>query len=230
MANASDPSKPAAGAQARPPVRRAPALSRQQFLKALPLHLLLAALSGAVTAVLLSLLTDIQLSGYWRYILILPIGAVYVNGAIMPLVVPGRHFSFGFLCAMMLIMICLAGGVLSTWLRLPHSFVDDAYLSKINTVSFIALVTGLSLGLFYGILVGTRHSLTFGAILGTAGGYLVGLGTAALVSHESGTRNQFVYGSLLDFAWQGAAAMLALHLFGAIGALMGAQSTVAPSK
>jgi hypothetical protein len=206
--------------------RSAPTLSRGSFLRLIPLHLLLAALFGAATAVILSLLNGIQLSGRWNYVMIFPLASIYVNGVIMPAVIPGRHFSFGFLCAMMLILICMASMILSTWIPLPHSMVGDVYVAAINTITFLMLATGASLGLFYGILVGRKNAILFGGILGAIGGYVIGLASMALVSHDEATRNQFIRNSMLDLAWQGALAGLVLHLFAAAGAFLGASDTV----
>jgi len=225
MSLAPDPDKLKPAAGKRLPARRTPVLTRATFVRLIPFHLLLAALFGAGTAVLLGLLGSIQLAGRWQYVMVFPIGALYVNGVVLPVSIPGRHWSFGFLCSMMLILICMAGGIISTWLHLPHSTVGTVFLSAVNTATFLAVVTGASIGLFYGLLVGERTALTLGAVLGAMGGYILGLLSALLISHEEATRNQFIYNSWFDYAWQGAAGLLGLHLFGAVGALMGAAKT-----
>jgi hypothetical protein len=204
----------------------APTLTRGKFLRQIPLHLLLAGLFGAGMAAVLALLNSIQLPGRWNYLMVFPFAAIYVNGVIMPAVIPGKHFSFGFLCAMMLVLICMASAILSTWVQLPHSVVGGVYLSTINTITFLALATGASLGLFYGILVGRKNAMVLGAIVGAIGGYIIGLISMALVSHEGATTNQFIHSGMLDLVWQGALAGFLLHLFAAAGAFMGASDVV----
>jgi hypothetical protein len=199
-------------------------LTRKKFWVSIPNHLLLSLVFGAGGAVILSLISHIQLPGRWYYLILFPSTAIFVNAAVLPLGIPGRRWSFAFLCEMMLILSCFASGILSTWIPLPHSTVAENYLTSVNVITFLAMATGLSLGLFYGVIVGGQLALKMGAIFGLLGGYFVGLFSTALISHETETLNQFEYASVLHLAWQGAAGLLILHFFATLGALLGARS------
>ena len=205
------------------PSAAAACLSRGKFLSALPEHFFLALLFGAGGSILLDLLAQIKLPGPWINLPLFPSVAIFVNAMVLPLAIPGRHWSFAFLCEMMLILSCLAGVILATLIPLPHSTVAGNYLSTVNVITFLAMATGLSLGCFYGIVVGGAKALKLGALFGLTGGYLVGLLSTALISHETETLDQFEYGSLLDMAWQGGVGLLILHFFATIGALLGAK-------
>jgi len=49
------------------------------------------------------------------------IGAIYVNAAMLPLAIPGRHWSFAFIGAMLMVLLMIAGAVLSHKLAFSHS-------------------------------------------------------------------------------------------------------------
>ena len=201
-------------------------LDRRQFLLALPKHLLLAAAFGAVAGALICLLKNIDLDGQWRMALLLPIGAVYVNAVILPLAIPGRHFGFAFICSMLMFLILIAGMILATKIILPHSQIaGGGTLTKVNALTFGAVLTGACLGLFYGLFSDRRGAMASGAIVGAAMGYTLGVVSVDLVHHTPEAWDTLVYTGPLNFAWQCAAALMLLHLAGCLGAMLGARPT-----
>src|SRR5476651_44174 len=114
---------------------RSVSFSREQYLRALPKHVLLALLCGAISGMLIWWVKSIPLSGSWRLGLLFPLAAVYVTGAILPLAIPGRNWGFSFICGMMLALILMAGFVLSETIWLPHSTVPGGpALTKVNAL------------------------------------------------------------------------------------------------
>jgi hypothetical protein len=150
----------------------------------------------------------------------IPLGAIYVNGALLPVALPERNWSFAFIGAMALFMLLVAGLILSSKFSFAHSFSPDgaAVLSKVNQATFLAILTGGCLGLFYGLLAGKRSALLVGLAMGGAAGYLLGLATSNLVTPQ----DQWRYGGALNFAWQMALAFGLLHLAASLGAMFGA--------
>ena len=198
-----------------------PTLSRKDLLQKLPQHVLYAVLLGAVGAVLLSLLQYIQLPGRWNYLMAFPFAAVYVNAAVLPLAIPGRHWSFAFIAGMMMVLISMAAAILSAKVQFPHSVIGGTVLPKVNTLTFFMLVTGGSQGLFYGVLVGRKPAMVLGLFFGLIAGYLLGMLSLTVVTHDQA--NTFVYNRWIDFAWQGALALGVLHLAACLGAVVGAK-------
>lgn len=196
-------------------------LERRQFLRSLPRHVLCAILSGALTGALLYGLQQCALPGKWNYLMFIPLGALYVNGAMLPVALPGKHWSFAFIGAMALFMLLVAGLILSSKFSFAHSLAPQTatVLSKVNQATFLAILTGGCLGLFYGLLAGKSSALVAGLALGAATGYLLGLGSLQLITPE----DQWRYDGALNFAWQTAAAFMLLHLGAALGAALGAE-------
>ena len=208
----------------RPAYRRTETgLDRRQLLMNLPRHVLLAVLFGAITGPLIFWLRLIPLESSWRLLLLLPIAAVYVNGAVLPVALPGKHWSFAFICSMLLLLSSVAGAILSTKFNFPHSVMPDGtVLSKVNELTAGAVVTGACLGLFYGLLSEKRSSMIAGAILGAAMGVTLGVASVNVVSHVPPV-NVLIYDGALNFAWQAAIAFAALHLAACLGAALGAR-------
>lgn len=201
-------------------------LDRGQFLRALPKHLLLALLFGAIGGALIYFLKNIGLEGQWRLVLLLPMGAVYVNAVVLPLAVPGRHFGFAFICAMLMFLILIAGMILATKIILPHSQVAGGPpLTKVNALTFGAVLTGACLGLFYGLFSDRPAARVTGALIGAATGYVLGVFSVELVTHSAVAWDTIVYDGPLNYAWQCAAALTLLHLGGCLGAFFGARPT-----
>jgi len=199
-------------------------LSRGQMLRAMPKHLLWAAISGAVVGMLLCLVTFVPLPDWMLAIIA---GALWSNAAVVPVAVPGRHWSFAFIGAMMLFLLLVAGTILAQKLPFPHApdYVWRMGSEILNLVSWLAVLTGGCIGLLYGLLVGKRSSMVVGLALGTAIGFLLGLGFEGAVTLEGWELGASVHGRFdgpLHFAWQGALAMVVLHAAAGLGAALGA--------
>jgi hypothetical protein len=219
-------------------VQRTLTLGRGQMLRAMPKHLLWAAVSGAVVGVLLYWLKDVGALPGW--LLAIVMGTLWANAAVLPVALPGRHWSFAFIAAMMLFLALVAGMILAAKFPFPHSRIACEsgryiYSTEVNVVTWAAIITGGCLGLFYGLLVGRTSSMVVGLSLGSASGYVLGIMAVRAVSwHIYGNdcdgdslyESCWRYGSPLDFAWQGALAMAALHLGASLGAAMGAGPAV----
>jgi hypothetical protein len=204
-------------------------LDRRQFLLALPKHVLLAAVFGAVAGALIFLIKNIDIEGQWRIALLLPIGALYVNAAILPLAIPGRHWSFAFICSMLLFLMLIAGVIIATKVNVPHSHVPGGEpLSKVNALTIGAVLTGACLGLFYGLFSDRRGAMVTGALIGAASGYTLGVFSVEFVTHSSAAWDTIAYNSALHYAWQCAGALAVLHCGGCIGAMFGARPAGTP--
>jgi len=203
--------------------RGAVMLNRPQMLRALPKHVFFAAISGAIAGFILYFLNQIELEGQWNLLMALPIGAIYVNAAMIPLAIPGRHWSFAFIGAMLMFLLMIVGAILS------HKFAFGKN-EKANVATFEFILSGGCLGLFYGMLCGRTSAMIVGIALGSVIGYLMGIGSTSFLVTESGsfsdgtrrTVESWYYNSPLHFAWQLAAAMALLHLGACLGAAMGA--------
>ena len=205
-------------------------LSRGQLLRALPKHLLLAVLSGAVVGMLLYWLKDIQALPAWALFIIM--GTLWSNAAVIPVALPGRYWSFAFIGALMLFLLLVAGMILAAKFEFPHSLVpyprlpgQTEYEDEVNVITYAAILTGGCLGLLYGLLSGKAGAMAVGLALGGAFGYILGLASVhAFSEHYNDPRGWFLwrFDSALHFAWQGALAMLWLHLFAGLGAVLGA--------
>ena len=198
-------------------------LNRPQMLRALPKHVFFAAISGAIAGFILYFLNQIELEGQWNLLMALPIGAIYVNAAMLPLAIPGRHWSFAFIGAMLMFLLMIVGAVLS------HKF-SFGNSEKANIATFEFILSGGCLGMFYGMLSGRTSAMIVGVALGSAVGFLLGTESAEFLVTESGrfsdgtgvTVEYWRYRSPLHFAWQLGAAMALLHLGACLGAAMGA--------
>jgi hypothetical protein len=198
-------------------------LDRGEYLRSLPKFVLLALLCGAIGGALIFCIKSIPIEGSWRLALLFPMAAVYVNAAVLPLAVPGRHWSFAFICCMLLFLILIAGFILSEKVWFPHSTVPGGPpLKYVNTLTAGALLTGACLGLFYGLLSGKRAAMIAGLIVGGATGYTLGVLSLDIVRHSAESWDMLRFNSLLNFAWQGALGLGALHLAACIGAMLGA--------
>ncbi len=201
-----------------------PLLSRGQMLRTLPSHVLFAIISGALTGFLLYLLSLVQLPGRWNLVMLFPLAGIYVNGATLPVAIPGRHWSFSFLCSMSMLLLLVAGMILAAKINFPHSYMPGAAapLTKVNALTVAGMVTGACLGLFYGVLAGQKGAMVVGLAMGVATGYVLGLLSTGIVSGAAGSFDAWIYDGPLHFAWQGALAFGALHLGSGLGALLGA--------
>ena len=208
-------------------------LNRPQMLRALPKHVFFAALSGAIAGFILYFLNQIELEGQWNLLMALPIGAIYVNAAMMPLAIPGRHWSFGFIGAMLMFLLMIVGAILSRKFAFPHSREFEWINPNVNTATFEFILSGGCLGLFYGMLCGRSSAMIVGTAVGSAMGFVLGIYSRELVNsgffNEHGLiltfdhlAGNWRYNSPLHFAWQLAAAMALLHLGACLGAAMGA--------
>jgi hypothetical protein len=173
-------------------------LNRPQMLRALPKHVAFAALTGAVAGFILYFLNQIELDGQWNLLMAIPIGAVYVNAAMIPLAIPGRHWSFAFIGAMLLFLLMIAGMIISQKVSFPHSHVQTVstydgpkpdsgvasfYLAKVNALTFAGLLSGGCLGLFYGMLAGRLSAMISGLAVGSASGFLLGILSLSAITH-----------------------------------------------
>jgi hypothetical protein len=206
-------------------------LSRGQLLRALPKHLLLALLSGAVVGVLIYWLKDIQALPGW--VLLIIMGTLWANAAVIPVALPGRYWSFAFIGALMLFLLLVAGMHLALMLPFPHSRMlgvadpdDSDVVILVNVFTYATILTGGCLGLVYGLLAGQRAAMVVGLALGGACGYVLGLGSLLAIRILSGNEAYpWRFDGALHFAWQGALAMLWLHLGAGLGAVLGARPT-----
>jgi hypothetical protein len=217
--------------------RTAQTLDRTQMLRALPKHLMWAALLGAIAGPILYFLKDIELPGKWNLLMAIPIGAVYVNAAVLPIALPGRHWSFGFIASAMLFMLLIAGMIIAPKFPFAHAWtrlkgIVPLLLPAVNTLTWTAIITGGCIGLFYGTLVGRTSAMICSMAIGSAVGYVIGiismdnfvLEIFRNTSEFDGTRWRF--DSPLHFAWQLALMLVILHLGACLGATMGAGSSV----
>jgi hypothetical protein len=222
--------------------RREFRLTRGQMFRALPKHLGWAALTGALAGVLLYFINQIQIDGLWSLILFIPIGAVYVNAAILPAVIPGRFWSFGYIGMMLLFLLLIIGAILSNKILFPHATaVNGTSLQGVNFVTFWAIMTGSMLGLLYGLLAGRTGSMIIGLMLGSMAGYLLGAGFGMLlesaisdlqkqlppwVKGHSGVRMHDAFIRVEFVWWQMVLAIglgnIVLHLAALSGAALGA--------
>jgi hypothetical protein len=218
-------------------VRGALMLSRAQLLRALPQHALLALICGAVAGFVLYFFQGIQLEGKWNLLMFIPTAAFFANAAVLPIIIPGRHWSLGFIGAMMLFLLLFAGLIISSKLPFPHSRNSfGLVLTKVNSYSYALLLGGACVGLFYGLLAGVRSAMIVGAALGAASGYLLGVGMLRLVSGMEVPAGSMAATEIWQFsgphhtAWQLGAALMLLHVGACAGAAMGASTTSASEK
>jgi hypothetical protein len=211
---------------------RAPlSFGRPQLLRQLPLHLLLALIAGAITGALLYAGSQIQPTGLMKYLVLIMLGSIYVNGATLPVSIPGRHWSLAFINALLMLMLLIAGLVLAGKIHYGHSIMPDGkVLSRVNLVTTVGMLTGGGLGLFYGLLAGHKWSMIVGAAMGIATGYVLGLLSLNAVSQSPENLNAWVYNSPLHFAWQCAVGLALLHTGASVGAIMGATGGIAEKK
>ena len=204
---------------------RGPIFDRRQFLYSLPKHILCAVALGAITGILLYWLSLVQLPGKWNYLMFFPIASVYVNGATLPMAIPGRHWTFAFMGEMMLLLLLITSLILSMKLPFSHSLKPGASetLYTVNLITYVGILTGGCLGLFYGILAGHKSAMVVGLALGAVTGYLLGVASIHVVTAGAlgVDANIWVYNGTLHAAWQGALACSALHAGASLGAMLG---------
>jgi len=215
----------AAGKPAPRPLRRTLLYTRAQLLRALPKHLLLAVVAGLIAGPLLYLCLLIPLQGAWRMALLFPMIAIYANAVTLPVAIPGRHWSFAFVCSVLLLFLMVVSQVLAGKLSFGHAQVGTAVLSTVNRITAGAIASGLCLGLFYGLLAGKRNAMIVGGAMGVATGYLLGLVSVQLVHASGPDVNALIYSGIVDYAWQFAAGLAVLHLGSGLGAALGAGAT-----
>jgi hypothetical protein len=210
-------------------VRGALMLSRAQLLRALPKHALLALVTGAVAGFILYFLQGIQLEGKWNLLLFIPTAAFFANAAVLPVIIPGRYWSLGFIGSVMLFLLLFAGLIISSKLPFPHSRNSfGLVMTKVNSFSYALVLAGVCAGLFYGLLAGVRSAMILGAALGAAGGYLLGVGMLSLVSGIEVPEGSMAAVEIWKFngahhtAWQMGVALMLLHACACAGAAMGA--------
>jgi hypothetical protein len=208
----------------RPPFRRAPmGLDRRQLLHNIPRHVLLAIIFGLLAGPLIFGLKSIPIDGSWRLMLLAPIALVYVAATTLPVALPGKHWLFAVICAVLLLLASLVAGILATKIDFPHSVLPDGtVLTKVNVLTTGAMATGICLGLFYGLLSEKRSAMIAGAILGAATGYTLGMASVELVSRTP-PMDLLIYNGALHYAWQLGVALAVLHLGACMGAALGAR-------
>ncbi|MCY3022574.1 MAG: hypothetical protein NTW87_26640 [Planctomycetota bacterium] len=209
-------------------------LSRGQMLRSMPKHLLAALVSGAVAGMLLYGLKDVQALPVWLLFIIM--GTLWANAAVMPVALPGRHWSFAFIGAMMLFLLLVAGTVLAPKFPFSHSHVpaplpgggDYTDVAEVNAITWGAVLTGGCLGLLYGLLAGRTPAMAVGLALGAATGYVLGAVSLSAFQWLADPRvvsrmppMVWRFDGILHFAWQGALAMLVLHVGACVGAILG---------
>lgn len=184
-----------------------------------------AALLGAVGGVLLHFLKDIHLSGMWNLLMFIPIAAVYVNTAVLPVAIPGRHWGFGYIGAIMLFFLLIAGTVLAGKIEFPHA---RNTLAGVNVISYWALLTGGLLGILYGLIAGRTGAMLMGMMLGSLAGYGIGVGCATMFPYPGPETPSSDWGGppVLYLLWYETilavgGAMVVLHAMSLIGAALG---------
>jgi hypothetical protein len=204
--------------------RGAISLTRPELLRRFPLHILYAIVTGAVTGALLYWGGNlIQPTGILRYVIMMALGAVFVNGATIPVALPGRHWSFAFVIALMMIMLLVAGVILPAMIPFSHSRLSDGtILDRVNLVTWIGILTGGGLGLFYGVVAGHKWSIIVGGAMGAVAGFILGIVSLNFISAAPGSVDEWRYFSAPHFAWQCAAFMVLLHAGALGGAILGA--------
>jgi hypothetical protein len=220
--------------------RREFRLTRGELLRAIPKHLGWAALAGAIGGVLLYFINQIHIEGLWSLLLFIPIGAVYVNAAVLPVVIPRRFWSFGYIGMVLLFLLLIIGTILSNKISFPHAVAANGNpLPHVNFVTFWALMTGAMLGLLYGLLAGRTGAMLVGLMLGSMLGYFVGAAFGAYIEDLLKNINSVIregdsvtFYSRLEPQLVGMIVMLAfgnslLHLVALIGAALGADRTPA---
>lgn len=210
---------------------------RRQMLRALPQHVLWAVVLGAVAGPLLWWLLQIPMPDGWQWLLAIPAGAVFANAAVLPVALPGRHWSFAFIGAMMLFLLLVAGMILARTFAFPHSQLpalpphgtEPLYVPEVNYVTWVAVLTGGCLGLLYGLLAGRSGGMSIGLAIGSATGYLLGIASLQLVSSAPCPWGCGQYHDVfwrfdgpLHLAWQCALLLAVLHLGACLGAALGA--------
>lgn len=203
-------------------------LNRPQMLRALPKHVFFALVSGAVAGPILYYLSQIEIEASWN-IMLVPMGAVLVNAAMLPVAIPGKNWSFAFIGAMLLFLLLLAGLIISPKFPFPHARnVFGLTLPRVNTFSYLLVLCGGCLGLFYGMIAGKRSSMVVGSVMGAACGFLIGI---ALLNLFTGINVNITDIRVFEVAkyvggihamWQVGGAMALLHLGACLGAAMGA--------
>jgi len=190
-----------------------------------------AALLGTVGGLLLHFLKDIHLSGKWDLLMFIPLAVVHVNAAVLPVAIPGRHWSFGYIGAVMLFFLLIAGTVLAGKIEFPHARAGNMELVGANVVTYWALLTGGLLGLLYGLIAGRTGAMVMGLMLGSLAGYGLGIGYASLfpklAMNSPASMEGKVAWTKVTFEWYGMAlhvmgAMVVLHAMSIVGAALGA--------
>jgi hypothetical protein len=212
--------------------------TRAQLFRVIPSHLLWAVVLGLPAGLLLYFLKDWQLDGPWALLTFIPIAAIYVNAAALPAAIPGRYWSFGYIGAMMLFLLLIAGSVVSNWYSFPHSRlfsgteIERVYVG-VNIVTYWAILTGVLLGLLYGLMAGRTASLVLSAVFGALAGFSLGLMlphfypqlNAGAVASAGGSMSEISFPQSLPlFTALFAAGIVALHLACLMGAALGANS------
>lgn len=181
---------------------------------------------GAVGGTILHFLKDIHLSGKWDLLMFIPLAAVHVNAAVLPVAIPGRHWSFGYIGAVMLFFLLIAGTVLAGKIEFPHA---QNALGGVNIATYWALLTGALLGLLYGLIAGRTSSMVLGLMIGSLAGYGLGIGCASMFPYSGpetpsqdwgGPPNLWMPWYEMTLAVGGG--MIVLHAFSLIGAALGA--------
>jgi len=190
-----------------------------------------AALLGAVGGVLLYFLKDIRLSGMWNLLMFIPLAAVHVNAAVLPVAIPGRHWGFGYIGAIMLFFLLIAGTVLSNKLEFPHARVGNMELVGVNIVTYWSVLTGGLLGLLYGLIAGRTRAMLMGTLLGSLAGYGLGIMYASFFDMGPSPIGEFTGMRTMSWSvepdWAGmmigvALGMSVLHVASLTGAALGA--------
>jgi hypothetical protein len=184
-------------------------LSRTDFFRNLPRHIFFAIVFGAAAAPALLWLSAIELPGNWNLLMAIPCGAIYANAAVLPIAVPGRHWSFGFVAALLMFLLFIAGGILSS--KVDFARGPAPISAQANLIGILAVLTGACLGTLYGLLSGRGSAMALGAAIGAACGYAVGV--TSLELGDAGA---------LRCALAGAAALGSLHAGACLGAALGA--------
>ncbi len=157
------------------------------------------------------------------------LSAFLANAAVIPIAMPGRHWSFSFISAIVMFFALVIAMVLSQKFPIGHG---REYV--IPNLFFWALITtGGCVGLFYGLFVGRTLSMVLGLTFGTWMGYLLSrslehdddiwFSLKRLVIPEIAT----TLGEVLFSVILGGILMTALHLAAGVGAALGAPPVVA---
>ncbi len=190
---------------------------RGALWRVIPLHVGYALVSGALLGLVLYGLNECNGAAWIEFLASLAMLLCCSAFATLPMALPGKHWLFGTLAAVALMCLLLPGLLLAPHVPFAHSYVAGAQpVELINVLTMGAMISGLCLGLFYGLLVGGTRPVVVGCLAGLGTGYVLGL-CSVLLGAWSKTGEALHLGNAWGWVWQCALTMGALHLVSAAG-------------